>query len=121
MGDTICINGRFPPEKVEFYKQHGVITPEQDKFYTIRKLRQERGKIGVLLEEIINPEVPIQTMSGIKMIEPSWDSARFATLLGKPIEFIENETELEEEFAIVKEEPNIRNIPKPKYEPSRDN
>ena len=73
MGDTICINGKFPPDKGEFYKQFGVVTSEQDKIYQIRKLVQVWGKIGVYLEEIKNPEVLIKTPTGIKIIEPSWD------------------------------------------------
>lgn len=71
--EVICIDGTFKKEELEFYAIYGVITPKKDVIYSIRKIRNDRGTKGLLLNEIINPEVPIKTMmGGVIYIEPSW-------------------------------------------------
>lgn len=85
--EVICINGTFKKEELEFYATHGVVIPKKDVIYSIRKIRNDRGTKGLLLNEIINPEVPIKTMmGGLLYIEPSWHVRRFSTLLGDKIE-----------------------------------
>jgi hypothetical protein len=94
--DVICINGHFSYEVLVFYKQYGVQVPIQDKIYYIRGVEHVRGKVGIFLEEIKNPDVPIQSvLSGIIYKEPSFNSSRFTTLLGGPIKLKELETILE--------------------------
>lgn len=93
--EIICVNGSFPPDYIAFYEQFGVKTPIQDSLYTIRSVRKDYigGKTGVLLEELVNPEVPIKhdILSQIKM-EPTWDLLRFRHLNGDLI----NRTEIQE-------------------------
>ncbi|GAB3975993.1 hypothetical protein GCM10028806_34800 [Spirosoma terrae] len=90
--DVICINGKFEPEQVRMYREHGVVTPEQDKLYTIRKhKRHSNGQVGLWLEELVNPPVPQGVMGIEAMMEPSWNINRFATLAGQPIKVKELE------------------------------
>ncbi len=88
MDEIICIDGTFTPDVLEFYRIHGIITPVKDKIYTIRETtRHTTGAIGILLTEIINPEVPIKhPILGTIMMEPTWARKRFATLQGGIIE-----------------------------------
>jgi len=91
--DVICINSKFPTETLEFYSIHGVTIPKENQMYTIRQIRYDRGKHGLLLNEINNPEVPIKSLiKGVIFIEPSFDSNRFTTLLGEKISLEELET-----------------------------
>lgn len=96
MGDLVCINDKFPSHTLEFYKQYGVSIPRNGKIYQIRGIEHVRGKVGVFLREIQNPNVPIQSiLSGTIWKEPSFNSSRFTTLLGEPISL--------EEFEIIEE------------------
>ncbi|MEI6186934.1 MAG: hypothetical protein WCP46_00330 [Alphaproteobacteria bacterium] len=95
--EVICINGKFPPETVAFYTQYGVQSPKQDKIYNIRQVINhatkpgDGNKIGVLLEELKNPKVPVQNpILGETMMEPTFDIKRFSNLDGTEI----NEKEL---------------------------
>lgn len=95
--DVICINGTFRPDNLEFYRKHGVLTPIKDKIYTIRRKLWNGGKLGVYLNELKNPEIPIQSIisdKGYKMMEPNWNIDRFRTLQGEVIteEMLENIT-----------------------------
>lgn len=84
--DIICIDDKFPAEVLEFYKIHGVVTPKKDSIYTIRdKIRHFTGDVGLLLDQIINPPVPVQTAFGIINREVTWNIKRFTTLDGKKI------------------------------------
>ena len=87
MGDLVCINDKFPSHTLEFYKQYGVSIPRNGKIYQIRGIEHVRGKVGVFLREIQNPEVPIQSMTKVIYKEPSFNISRFTTLLGNPVEF----------------------------------
>lgn len=82
--EAICINGSFPADYLQFYSQFGVKTPNQDSIYNFRSVsRNSQGKYEVLLEEILNPEVPIKhPILGISKKEPAWDINRFRTLSG---------------------------------------
>lgn len=87
MRDIICINDTFPIDYIEFYKKHGVVTPKKNKIYTIRQIREERGTTSFLLNELVNPQVPVSSpLSGIKWVEPAWKYSRFSTLTGDKIE-----------------------------------
>jgi hypothetical protein len=85
--EAICINGSFPGEYLAFYAQNGVKTPNQDSIYNFRSVsRNSQGRYEVLLEEIINPEVPIKhPILGVSHKEPAWDLNRFRTLSGDTI------------------------------------
>lgn len=80
--EVICVNGKFPSDYLDFYAKHGVSTPIQDKIYTIRSVsRNSEGNYEVLLEELINPQVPIKhKILGIALKEPAWKIDRFRTL-----------------------------------------
>ena len=94
--EIICINNKFPKETLEIYKEFNVKIPELNKIYSIRKIRNERGTIGFLLNELINPDVPIiSPINGkVSWIEPSWKHSRFTTLTGQKIEIEELKEEL---------------------------
>ena len=85
--EIICINNTFTPDVLQFYSKFGVKIPEQDKIYTLRDKRfHTNGKFGVLLEEIINPKVPIESsLLPDAQIEPTFDVKRFTDLLGNPL------------------------------------
>lgn len=82
--DIICVDGKFPPEFMAIYKEYGVTIPEQDSLYTIREvIKHTNGKTGLLLNEIKNPQVPINhPVLGKTMREPTFKLERFRTLLG---------------------------------------
>lgn len=92
MSEIICVNALFPVDYLEFYKEHGVVTPQQDKMYTIREVRRDTSKIGstdnigFLLEEIVNPKVPVTTpLLGTYYTEVSFAHWRFRHLNGDEI------------------------------------
>lgn len=78
----LCCNDKFPPEFIELYKKYGVVTPTEGKLYTIRKIIKTLKGIGILLNELHNPDVPIIHPFGrIKgTAEPSWGLFRFVNL-----------------------------------------
>jgi hypothetical protein len=82
--DIICINDLFESEKLAFYEQHGIVTPQKDNLYTIRLFsKNSNGEYEILLNEIINKEIPIKhKILGISYKEPAWKSTRFAKLNG---------------------------------------
>lgn len=97
--DIICINGSFDNDTLAIYKKYGVTTPEQEKLYNIRGVyRHTTGKVGILLEEIMNPTVPFQhPVLGKKWMEPTWNIERFRHLDSTPI--------LDEELTIFERDP----------------
>ena len=86
-GEIICIDSNFTPDQLMFWKEHGVVTPEQDKIYNVRDIitHIDNAGTGVLLEEIVNPNVPVQTSFGVIEREVSWNLNRFITLQGLPL------------------------------------
>lgn len=81
--EIICINDNFPNDYLEFYKKFGVEIPKKNNIYTIRdKITHITGDIGLLLNEIINPLVPINTSFGVMNREVTWNINRFTTLMG---------------------------------------
>jgi len=94
--EIICINNTFSQEILEIYKEFNVTIPELNEIYSIRRIRNERGTIGFLLNELVNPDVPIiSPISGnVTWIEPSWKHSRFTTLTGQKIEIEETNYEV---------------------------
>lgn len=91
--EVICVDGKFPPYTVAFYNKYGVRSPKQDGIYTIRQVINhaikpgDGNKIGVLLEELNNPKVPVQNpILGETMMEPTFDIKRFSNLSGGEID-----------------------------------
>lgn len=86
--EIICTDGSFPPDYVEFYRMHNVVTPIQEKLYHIREvvihtMGANAGQVGILLEELVNPPVPIEIAPlGKSKREPTWNIKRFAHLNG---------------------------------------
>lgn len=86
--EVICFDGKFASDKLEYYKQYGVSVPIQDSTYNIRAvITNSNGKKGFLLEEIINPAIPIigHPILGNTMMEPNFSVFRFTDLEGNTI------------------------------------
>jgi 3,4-dihydroxy-2-butanone 4-phosphate synthase len=86
--DTICINENYTQEWLDYFKENRISYPKQDKLYTIRKIVQNtKGEKGLLLNEIINPEVnkksPLTGFTG--KTEQNFAISRFANLDGTPV------------------------------------
>jgi hypothetical protein len=73
IGDCItCINDKFSLSAAKKFRQ----LPIAGKNYLIRGIRpMSQGKVGLLLEEIINPQI---LNSKGKLWEPDYDSDRFS-------------------------------------------
>ena len=82
--EVICINDNYPIEILKFWEEHGVSHPLLGKIYTIREsIRHFDSTVGVRLEEIENPTVPINhPILGKIMFEPTFALNRFAKLNG---------------------------------------
>lgn len=80
--EMICVNGRFSADQLAFYKKYGVTIPKEDEFYTPRRIsKNSNGDWEVLLNEIVNPHVPVKhPVMGIIDMEVSWKLSRFANL-----------------------------------------
>ena len=85
--DVICVDSTFPHEWVLLYRKYNVVTPELNKMYSIREVvTHTTSKVGVRLNEIVNPSVPENhPVLGKIMMEPSWKIERFRTLAGDVI------------------------------------
>lgn len=92
--DIICINDKFTPDQLEFYKIWGVTIPKQDNLYTIREfITHSMAGTGIRLNEIINPEVPINhPILGTIMYEVTFSKDRFTDLNGLPLIEIKEST-----------------------------
>jgi hypothetical protein len=86
--DVICVDGKFPEDAKQFWTKYGVVWPEQGKMYTIRDvIKNTNGDTGLLLEELVNPKVPIKhPILGWVQYEPNWNINRFSTLKGDAID-----------------------------------
>ena len=96
--EILCVDGKFTPEQLEIWKKYGVVHPIEGKLYSIRDtIRHSNGAgMGILLNEIVNPPVPVFTGVISVEIEPTFKISRFRTLAGQPIleEKIENYVEI---------------------------
>ncbi len=104
--NLICVNDSFPNDYLEFYIKHNVKIPKEGKIYTCRDFsRNSEGNMEILLNELINPEVPIKhKVLNIAFKEPAWKSSRFTTLLGEVI--------TEEMLLEMKKEANLERVEK---------
>lgn len=84
---VICVDDVFPNDFLILYKKYGVSTPVEGKIYTPREVvKHAHGPVGILLEEIKNPEVPVpHSIMGNIMREPTWAIRRFTHLNGTPL------------------------------------
>jgi len=86
MTEVICTDGKFSPQQMELFSRYGVQVPVVDQLYTIRDVIKPSGKagVGVLLEEIVNPKIPLAhpILGGTVMMEVNWLITRFSTLSG---------------------------------------
>ena len=96
--DIICVDGQFPQDQLDFYSKYGVVVPEQEKLYTVRDvIINSSGENGFLLEEIVNPSIPIKhPVLGIAEMEPNWKINRFRTLSGDILNAMEISRTLKE-------------------------
>jgi hypothetical protein len=85
--DVICINSDFTTEQLEIWSKFGVVYPLKDKLYTIRDIIVHSGGegTGVLLEEIVNPPVPVNNGIIEIMRETTFRINRFRDLQGLPL------------------------------------
>lgn len=86
MSQVICINDVFPVEWLKIYRENNVTTPIEGTIYTVREMiTHTTGKVGVLLNEIVNPPVEINhPVLGKSYREVTWNLERFRTLMGHP-------------------------------------
>jgi hypothetical protein len=84
--EILCIDNKFSPDQLQFYSIHKVVVPSIT-MYGIRDIIiNSTGKVGLLLEELVNPKVPIKhPLLGFAKTEPNWDKNRFAKLDGTEI------------------------------------
>lgn len=80
--DIICINDKFTPEQIADIPNR----PVRDKIYTIRDVIKSANGIGLLLNEIHNPQNGWTVRDGMKFtFEPNFNINRFTDLNGSPL------------------------------------
>lgn len=101
--EIICIDGGFTSDQIAFWTYHKVVWPEEGKMYAIRSIiSNSNGDTGFLLEELVNPKIPIQhPILGVTMIEPYWHIRRFSHLNGDLITQ-EEAKEMDREYNLTK-------------------
>jgi hypothetical protein len=72
-----CINDTFNPEQLTKIPNR----PKCGQYYIVREIHDFSGKVGILLEEITNPEIPLSSGG---WIEPSFNIERFREIEGIP-------------------------------------
>lgn len=78
--DIICINDSFSAEARQVYEKYGVVTPYIDNVYSVREVVITRVGTGLLLNELVNPMIPIgEGEDGFKA-EPNWNINRFRNI-----------------------------------------
>lgn len=81
--DCICVDDSYPIETLKFWKEHGVVYPKQNQFCTINNLiKYPNGMIGVQLEGLENPKIPVNKFGNDFMMEVSFALRRFRSLKG---------------------------------------
>lgn len=89
--EVVFIDDKFSADYLKFYGEHGVVIPTLNQIYSIREVRYDMGKQGLLLEGLNNPKIPNNVGYKVLNLEPSWNIRRFTTLLGDKIEQLEIE------------------------------
>jgi len=86
IGDIVtCINSTFHDYTIEITNQ----LPKKGNEYMVREIINYGSRVGLLLEEVINPPVKIID----QYLEPSFLISRFRKLETPPLEVIEEELE----------------------------
>lgn len=85
MTDIICCNDTFSPEAREVYEQYGIVTPYLDNVYSVREVVITRRGTGLLLNELVNPKIPIGEGESGFMVEPNFNVSRFKNMDGTEI------------------------------------
>jgi len=80
--DVICIDANFTKKQQELFNVWGIITPEQNKVYSIRDTIRTWQGMGIFLNEIKNREILMK--KGFSF-EPNWAIRRFTDLQGNPL------------------------------------
>ena len=82
--DIICIDDHFTPEQMAEIPNR----PIKDKMYTIRDLVKSANGIGLLLNEIQNPQNGWTMRNGMKFtFETNFNIRRFANLQNQPLTY----------------------------------
>jgi len=85
--DLICINDTYSSDTLEVWAKNGVWYPWKDRMYSLRNSqRHTNGKIGIRVNEIINPAIPVKHNILTQIIvEPTFNISRFALLTGETL------------------------------------
>ena len=85
--EVICINDTFDEFQLKMFDIFGVKTPRLNGLYTIRDVINHAGGegTGILLMEIVNQPVPVDTAFGTIWRETTFSIKRFALLNGEPL------------------------------------
>ena len=82
--DIICIDDSFSPIQIAEIPNR----PVKDKMYTIRDIVKSANGIGLLLNEIHNPNNGWVVRDGMKFtFEPNFNVRRFSDLEGLPLNY----------------------------------
>lgn len=87
--ETICCDDHFSKDILEWYNTMGIITPVKDKIYSIRGIERTFNGLGIFLNEIVNPVVPVRGVTGIIHKEVSFSHKRFTNLFGESLSISE--------------------------------
>lgn len=84
---VICISEKYenPKNWKQWAIENNIDWPKLDSIYTIRGTERTFKGLGLWLEELINPEIKVEGLSGIMYKEPSFSHKRFASLQGEPL------------------------------------
>lgn len=86
MNDLVCINDTFSPEARQVYEKYGVVTPQQDVYYSVREVVITRYGTGLLLNELVNPKMYCHNIGEVEMwAEPNFKISRFRNSDGTEI------------------------------------
>lgn len=104
--EIVCVNSTYSAEQIMLFKKYSIQIPELNGVYTIRELIKPSGKegIGVLLEEIVNPKIPLKhpILGRYVLMEINWNINRFSTLSGEPLS--------REDIESIKQETTVKQI-----------
>lgn len=93
--EVICVDAKRIPADIPNH-------PAEGKVYTVRKtFKNENGKWGIYLTEIVNPPIMCNAAWGRYKFEPNFAEWRFTDLLGQPLDI---EAALREELETVEVE-----------------
>ena len=67
MADIVCINDQFSQEAREIYEKYGVVTPQQDVYYSVREVVITRNGPELLLNELVNPKMYCHNIGEVEM------------------------------------------------------